>query len=207
MTDETQTKSELDVLKDRARMLGISFSNNIKLETLRQKVSDAQDGITSDDTAEDADEDQAAEQSEVNPLADTDAAPKNETPGQRRLRLIQESMKLVRIRVTCMDPKKKDMHGEFFTTGNGTIGTVRKFVPFGEATDNGYHVPKIIYDLMKEREFLHIRTVRNKKTGTMDVKTKMVKEFAIEVLPQLTEEELADLARTQAASGSLRDDD
>ena len=41
---ETREPTEMEVLKDRARKLGITFSNNISLDTLRQRVVDKQEG-------------------------------------------------------------------------------------------------------------------------------------------------------------------
>lgn len=38
---ENETKTELELLKERATKLGITYSNNIGLETLREKVNTA----------------------------------------------------------------------------------------------------------------------------------------------------------------------
>ncbi|MNL40296.1 hypothetical protein D3C87_1626380 [compost metagenome] len=90
---------------------------------------------------------------------------------------------------------------------NEFIGTVRKYVPFGEATDGGYHVPACILEMLKTREFLHIRTVTHPVTKEISTKTRYVKEFAIEILPPLTAAELKALAADQSASGRLEDRD
>ncbi len=124
-----------------------------------------------------------------------------------RKKLLEENMRLIRIRVACLDPKKKEIPGEIFTTGNRFIGTVKKYVPFGEATDEGYHVPYCIYKMMKARKFLQMTNKRDRKTGVNITKTRYVPEFALEVLPPLTEDQLAKLAVEQQASGRLRDDD
>lgn len=117
---------------------------------------------------------------------------------------IKEAMKLVRIRITCMNPSKKGVPGEVVCVGNSAIGTIKKFVPFDPAfSENGYHVPKIIYEELKAKEFVNIRTTRDRRTGTEVVSDSMAKEFAIEVLPDLTPEEIASLARQQAAAGAI----
>ena len=39
-----------------------------------------------------------------------------------------------------LDPKKKDLPGEVVTFANEYLGTVRVFVPFGEQTEDGWHI-------------------------------------------------------------------
>lgn len=220
MSDETQTNNELDILKARARTMGITFSNNIKLETLKAKIEAKQSGEPepADDVADEGEDEQEAApnindvaEPEVNPLAQDEKKVdySKMTPAQRRTairkEIIDKNMKMVRIRIACLDPKKKDLPGEIITVASKYLGTVRKFVPFGEFTDNGYHVPFCIYQELAERRFLNIRSQRNKRTGQIDISTQWVKEFSIEVLPQLTEQELARLANAQAAAAGMVD--
>ena len=115
----------------------------------------------------------------------------------------REQLKLVRVRITCMDPKKKDLPGEVLTVANEYLGTVRKFIPFGEVTDNGYHIPFVLYTMLDERKFLNIRVSKDPRTGRELVTSQWAKEFAIEILPQLTQLELSNLAIAQAAAGSI----
>lgn len=117
--------------------------------------------------------------------------------------LRDEQMKLIRLRITNMDPKKSDLHGEIFTVANEYLGTVRKFIPYGEVTDGGYHVPYWIYQQMLERKFQLIRTVKDPRTGAMRPESRWMNEFALEVLPPLTQDELDRLATAQAAAGSM----
>lgn len=176
-------EDELKLLKQRADQIGVEYSNNIGLETLRERVNNKLK------TKEDVEE--------VNAL-DEDAKPKETL----RQKIIRENMKLVRVRIQNLDPKKKDLPGEIFTVANEYLGTVRKFVPFGEATDDGYHVPLCIYNMMKNRKFLQIRTRRDRRTGIDIVETGWVREFSLEVLPQLTQAELDKLAAAQKAAGN-----
>lgn len=187
--DELQV-DEMTILKQRATMMGIKFSNNIGLEALRKKVADAQEGITEQ------------EQPEVNPLATT-TVQEDKLSMAQRIRL--ENTRLVRVRIQNLDPKKKDLPGEILTVANDYMGTVRKFVPYGEATDNGYHIPYCLYKLLKSRKFLHV-SVKKGRNGKERVEQQWVREFAIEILPQLTEEELKQLGQAQLAAGSLNDD-
>lgn len=276
--NEGQAPSELEMLKRRADTLGVPYSNNIGVETLRARINEKlgseqeQEQDQSGDEAEDetgqggelsgsaegevngfeaaaavaAQKDKSTEQKLTAPAQAQAAAVIDETaiaaylsnlgltpellaaaaalakdPGQapitnlgstagtkakkKSLRSVlhERHMKLIRIRVTCMNPAKKELKGEFFTVANKHLGNVTKFVPFGEATENGYHVPEIIYKMMQRRKYVSITTVKDKGTGYERQNKTLVREFAIEVLPPLTESELQSLATAQIAAGSL----
>lgn len=168
---------ELTSLKSRADLMGITYHPSIGVDKLREKIAAAMAGT--EDKAE---------------------TTEDETEGQRRNRQIKEASKLVRIRVTCMNPNKKDWDGEFFTVGNAVVGGFTKYVPFN--AEEGWHVPQIIYNHLVERQCQIFVNRKTSKGGTIR-EGKLIKEFAIEVLPQLSEEELKELARRQAMAGSL----
>ena len=180
LIDDLPVQDELAVLKARADALGISYHPSIGVEKLREKVNAA---LKKDEAPQEA------------PTADA-----KETESQRRNRLREEASKLVRIRLTCMNPHKKEWQGEFITAGNSVVGTFTKFIPFN--ADEGWHVPHIIYEQLRDRECQVFVTVRDSK-GNATRKGKTIKEFAIEVLPPLTEEELKDLAQRQAMAKSV----
>lgn len=186
----TAVVDELTVLKSRAKIMGIVFSNNIGLPALRAKIDAKLSGDTTDEAETEV-------ELASNPLEK--AQPK------RTLRqyMIQEHLKLVRVRITCMDPKKKELPGEIMTVANEYLGNIRKFIPFGDATDNGYHIPYCLYTMLKDRKFLSIRTIKGSTGGVPRVEHKWVPEFAIEVLEPLTRKEIADLANAQAAAGTF----
>lgn len=187
--DDLPALDELSVLKQRARLMGIAFSNNIGVQALRQKIEEKQNGT----------DDAVAAPQQVNALTGEDPAKPAMTIRQL---MVEQELKLIRLRITNLDPKKKDLPGEIFTVANEYLGTVRKFVPFGEVTDNGYHVPHCIYQMMKERKFLNIR-VRKGSNGQVRIEKSMAQEFALEVLPPLTPAELSRLANAQAAAGTF----
>ena len=114
--------------------------------------------------------------------------------------IVAREMALVRVRIQNLDPKKANLPGEILTVANEYLGTVRKFIPYGEATDDGYHVPVCLLNQLKERTFVQIKTVKNKNGRGTVTQTADVREFAIEVLPPLTPDELAKLASAQAAA-------
>ena len=195
--DDLQMPSELDMLKQRAKMMNIQFSNNIGLDALKAKVEAALSG----DAKEEPEAPTKAPETPapvVNAL--TGANPEKKKTLRQYLR--DEKMKLIRVRITNLDPKKKDLPGEIITVANEYLGTVRKFVPFGEVTDNGYHIPKCIYDVLAERTFVSIK-VRKGQRGEEIVEHQNAREFALEVLPQLTSDEIAKLAAAQTAGGNI----
>lgn len=107
----------------------------------------------------------------------------------------KEATKLIRVNVQCMNPLKKEWPGEIITVGNGLIGTISKMVPFD--TVDGWHIPNIIYLYMKERQYQQFAAKKVPKGQPSSRVTKLVREFAIEVLPDLTEKELAALKQRQ----------
>lgn len=185
--------TELEVLKDRAKLMGIAFSNNISTETLRKKITDKMDGVI--EKAPEVEGQVFA----ANPLVGQEVPAKQKTLRQH---MHDTEMKLVRVRITNMDPKKKDLPGEIFTVANEYLGTVRKYIPYGEVTEDGYHIPFIIYTALESRRFQNIRTIKG-KNGTPRVESNWAKEFSLEVLPALTTAELARLATAQIAAGSV----
>lgn len=186
--------TELDMLKARAKLMGISFSPNLKdPEVLKAKIAakvneeEPKEGVASTVSPE---------------LTNTTPVTKAMTADEKRRAMRDENLKLIRLRITNMDPKKKDLPGEIFAVGNDVMGVVRKFIPYGEQTDNGYHVPYILYKAMLKRRFLDIKVTKNSK-GQEQVIQRWVKEFALDVLPPLTPAEIAKLAANQAAAGGV----
>ncbi len=197
--------SELDMLKQRAKLMNIQHSGNIGVEALKAKIQAKLDGepeVKPEMIITTAQQPQQFDPA-LNPLAGDRMNEKPVTKLTLREQVRKEALQLIRCRITNMDPKKKDLAGEVFAVGNKYTGMIRKFVPYGEATDDGYHLPKILYDELSERRFQNIRTFKDRKTGQQRVETNWVREFAIDVLPQLTPEELANLANAQAAAGSI----
>lgn len=182
---DTSEEAELAALKERAKTMGLKVSPKIGLERLKAKI-----------------------EAKLNPSTEEDVDPGEETEVQRKARIrkkqIAEQMALVRCRIANLNPSKRDLRGEIFTVANKYVGTVRKFIPYGEATDNGYHIPQILYEQLKTRKFLQVNTRNDRAAGNqIVVDQRWVPEFSIEVLPQLTQEELDKLAASQAAAGGV----
>lgn len=216
VAEDLPKQDEKSMLMSRAKLMGIKFSNNITVEKLKAKIDEHMKKVEAEEDPETEPEQSAPDEDEIIPAKATDVVPaaiaaqapkaRPETRQELRERLRKESLKLIRLRITNLDPKKKDLPGEIFTIANRYIGTVRKFIPFGEQTANGYHVPNCIYNEMKDRKFLHIRVVKSKDSRKDHVEQTMVPEFSLEVLPPLTKDELKKLAAQQAATGSTKDE-
>lgn len=172
--DDLSLPDELTALKTRADRLGISYHPSIGLEKLREKVNAKVEG------------------------ASEEAAPVVEE--SLRARRKREASELVRIRVTCMNPLKKEYEGEIFTAGNSAVGTFKKYVPFN--ADEGWHVPRIILNQLLQRECQIFQTTKDSR-GNKVRTGKLIREFAVEILPPLTAEELQELARRQAMAKSI----
>lgn len=218
MSDVEREPTEMDLLKQRADLLGVTYSNNIGIETLRKRVEDAMAGnlqdpepeseqaavpsmesLTADLTAQVAATTTVTTKG-LNPLVQ-DAAPVQNKPISLREHMRVTQMKLVRVRIQNLDPKKSNLPGEIFAVANEYLGDVKKYIPFGEVTDNGYHIPYCLYKMLKNRRFLNVRE-RKDRDGKIHVETSWVKEFALELLPDLSPEELKQLATAQIAANS-----
>jgi len=108
--------------------------------------------------------------------------------------------RLVRCRITCMNPTKREWEGEIISVGSAKNGTYKKYIPFD---GREYHIPKVIFDELKSRQCTVFHTVtdaRNQKVR----KGRLIDEFAIEVLPSLTPRELDQLRKEQALANNER---
>lgn len=164
-----QDTEERSALLVRAKMLGLEFPPNIYTTRLRELVNGAI-GAKPEPTA----------------ISSEPA----------KLTARQEALKLIRVNVVCMNPNKVNLQGEIITAGNAVCPTQRKFVPFN--TPEGFHIPNIIYNVMREKQFQMSITKQGAKGDYKEMK--MMPEYSIQVLPPLTEQELEALRVAQAAA-------
>lgn len=187
------TLNELDILKQKADLMGISYKSNIGIEALRNKVNAKLAG-TEDRTDENG--------NEIPDAAEVPVPKKLSREAQEqaiRDDMHTNQMALVRVRISCLNPAKAQIKGEIITVANRYLGTVRKFVPFGEATDNGYHIPRVLLNELKSRRFNSVSTKKGPNGQLLPVQ-RLVPEFAIEELEPLSMEELDKLAAAQMAA-------
>ena len=164
------TIDTLNALKEEADELGVKYHTNIGYDKLKEKIDAMKDAPV-----------------EV-----------KKTKGQIKAEQIKEAKRLIRFRVTCMDPSRKGWKGDYFTVMNSTFGTIKRYVPFNLI----WHAEKAILKQIKRKKRQEFYEVPG-KFGTKRKLSRMVPMYAIEELPQLTTEELKELATQQALNRSI----
>jgi hypothetical protein len=196
---------ELTVLKDQAARLGITYHPAIGLDKLRDKVNLAVRAGKSESFVEDdyddvplltepvhTDTSGTAIEDIIAGYLEREAAAL--TPAQKRNQAIKDANKLVRIRINCMNPAKRDWSGEMLSVSNSVVGTYKKFVPFSNA--EGWHVPHIIVQALQEK-MCQIFVNGTNAQGVKIKRAQLIKEFSIEIMDPLTDLELKELAQRQ----------
>lgn len=228
MTEDTSKNEEMTIedYRTRADLLGVKYHPNIGVEKLRTKITEHmaqldQESPVTEQTIAPVAEPAAPEfvlpttevetpapviterQQVPDPYADiadesVEAKPpvpvvKKLTKGQIAHQIKQEATKLVRVRITCMNPGKREWEGEIFQVSNRVTGVLKKYVPYGV----DWHVPNMILNMIQERQCQVFTTVKGSR-GFKSRVGKLIKEFGVEILPRLTEDDIKDLAQRQA---------
>lgn len=185
LQDTVEFEQELKKsLREKGKLLGLNFAPNTSVPRMIEELTAAREIYTN-----------------MVPEAQGESETEDEYAMRRRLKL--ENTKLVRIQISCLNPQKSDLPGEIFTVHNEYVGTVKKFIPYNEA-GNAYHVPMFLLKFLKDKKFMQI--IQPPKGSTAPPSTRLVNEFAINILPDLTEQELRELARAQGAAQSAEDE-
>ena len=221
MTERQELIAEADEL-------GLSFAKNAKTENIRKAIEAAniedvsepdanvlgapevKTGPTESDIRAQLEKEFEAklvmEKAKITANMEANMASKNEsvqvgvqTWGKRKLDSMKRASKLIRCNVICKDPMKASWEGEIFSVANDVIGEVKKYIPFN--TDEGYHIPQIIYNVMKDKE---CTIFVNKRINGENVKVgKIIKAYGFELLAPLTQDELDELGRDQMARRAI----
>ena len=184
--------SELETLKQRALILGISHHPSIGAAKLKEKIIEAMKETIPVDEGSYAEE----------PVPAAAGAPRKKSPEsrlQRDTRLRREAGKLVRVVVTCMNPQKREWEGEIFTASNSIV-SMKKFIPFNN--EEGWHIPQFILNIIEERKCQIWVNKKNERGQTTKV-SKMIKEFQVTNLTPLTLAEIKELAKEQALGRTI----
>lgn len=201
ITNELEGKS-LAELKAFADEKGISYAGNIGEGTLKARITNAlyepakETDLTEAEMETPQDlmppvlKDIEMPQTETQTVADPTKPTRAQIFAERKAK----AEEMVRVRVTCMNPIKASLPGEFFSVGSNKLGNFMKMVPFN--APDGWHVPRILYNHIKNKKYAVRKTVKQpgQREYTTDV---LVPEYAVEVLPPLTEKELAELKTLQ----------
>lgn len=184
---------ELSLLKQRADIMGIKYHPNIGIKKLKDMIEEKKEAPVTPVVYDPYAGEEAATIQAAQAAGDTFTQPQRETTTQVNMRLRQEALKLVRIRVTNMNPLMGNLKGEIVSVGNAQIGFIKKYVPYN--AEAGWHVPQIVLNQLQQKKFM---THYEVKVGNKKIKKhRLVPELAIEILPPLTAKELQDLKQRQ----------
>lgn len=202
----------LALLKAKADKLGLQYHPSIGVEALSEKLKTHEEAL--DRAAEEKlrAAQAAIQASQPQPQAQTQVVVRQETADDRaaaqRARKASKynsqrksQLRLIRCRITNLNPAKRDLSGEVFTVANGILGAVSKYVPYNEAGQS-YHLPQILVTMLRDRKYMQLRR-RPGKFGIDMVERRLVPEFNIEELEPLSVEELRRLANVQAAGHNI----
>lgn len=203
--EDGQLPSELDALKKRADLMQIKYHPNIGVDSLRDKINAAVSGEGVEAVQAVATE-LASSMPNLGAIAQAEqaAAPepaKPETADARKNRLRREATKLVRIRLTCMNPAKKNWGGDMFCVSNRNFGTIQRHVPF----EREWHVEAVLLDMIRERQYLTFDTKKTKIAGITIKEPRSVPEYAIAILEPLTSVQLKELGQRQAMAAGTQE--
>lgn len=124
----------------------------------------------------------------------------DETDGEFAARKRKEAHRLIRVRITCMNPVKKELQGELFTVSNDLF-TIKRMIPFH---GNPTHIETAFLDMLRERKFQSFREVRRSSLSEAPMQEGyLVPEFAIEIMNHMTPEEMTNLSIEQSRSNRV----
>lgn len=102
MSENTQTKTEIELLREQLDERGILYKANATKSTLEKLLQKA------------------------------DEAEELEDENTKLKKLQDEALKLIHVIISPNDPLKQQMTQEYFGTGNLVLGTIARVIPFGE---------------------------------------------------------------------------
>ncbi len=208
--------NDIESLRVQATELGIKFSGNTGAKTLQEKITremtrpvnaGALDDILGDNEPLPEIMPKAPMPKAPPTLAElqlmviNDIDPKNQALVRQVVRA--KALVLRRVTISNLDPSDAELPGAIITVMNKYTGKVSKYIPFGEGTENGYHIPQIILNHLLDQKFVLRKVNKGAQFGVKTYTTKMINKFNIQILPDLTSAELKALADRQSASQSI----
>lgn len=128
-------------------------------------------------------------------LKDTDADNSEEIQAVE-----DDALKLVNVIVMPTDASKTNVGHETFMVGNSVLGVISRIVPFGKP----WLIENILYKhiISRERQ-IFIEHEDPKIPGKIDVESRLVPAYSVQVLPLPTKEEIEELAKRQQARNAV----
>lgn len=117
----------------------------------------------------------------------------------------RQAEKLVRVKVSNLDPTKKAYSAQAFGFSNSVVGTIRKVVPFD--VDEGFHIPEVLLDVIRNVKH-RVTKYRTKIHGGSEVQIPYsveVSSYGIEILPALSADELEVIKQRQLAQQTMNE--
>ena len=178
---QSTEKTERDLLKEKADLLGITYAGNISTEKLRDLVNKANDPEESETEQTDK---QSTKLSNVDVVND--------------FRL--EMTKRVRVLITCNDPMMKDYDmTPYYSFSNSALTLPAITVPLGVE----WHIPHA-YVLMLQDMECKIPVKSKDSKGRVITIRRTIKKYNVSILPPLTEKELEELKQAQIMRDGLK---
>ncbi len=172
---------DIKALKEEADKLGVKYANSISYDVLSARVEDAKKTMEENKT-----------ETTKEKTTTKKAKPENKAITGRK-----KASRLIRARVSCKNPNKQNLQGDYFSAGNPNIGFIKKYVFFNDV----YHIPEILLNVIKSKRYQRVQT--RKENGKDVIKASLQPEYDVEILKPLTPEELKDLAQRQTAKGLI----
>lgn len=111
----------------------------------------------------------------------------------------KQHMKLVRIRLTPMSVFERQLPSVTLDVGNSVVGNVHRTIQFNEP----WHVEAILLNVLREKKFRAKKESVDPTTRRKIYSNVFHSSYGIELLPDLTMEELNKLAADQSAKHSI----
>ena len=179
--DVTVEKSERDLLKEKADLLGISYASNISTEKLRELVNKVNEPL--EVTEPKQEKASASTTNEVDPVA---------------IRL--ELTKKIRVLITCNDPLMKDYDTTpYYSFSNSTLTLPSITIPLGVE----WHIPNAYVGMLQAMECKIPVKSKDEKGRPITIR-RTVKKYNVNVLPPLTPKELEELKQAQIMRDGIK---
>lgn len=182
-----EKKALLDQMKAQANLLGVPYAPNIGLETLSERVRAFKEAHAGEEKTELA----APITSEVL----TAGGVKVPTDIEAQYEIFH-AKQLIRVSIVCVNPARTDLPADLYTIFSSSLGRISQVIPY--QAPNGYHIPRCLANLLREKTYTAFRPSNIKKgENGCDREHFEMPEFIITELPPLTAEEFDRIVKRQ----------
>lgn len=174
--DITVEKSERDLLKDKADLLGLTYAQNISTTKLRDMIKKVNEP--------------EVEKDEVTPVSKTDTDATAEDPVQVARAMLTKKVRCI---ISCNDPAMKEWDmTPYYSFSNSAITLPKITIPLNVE----WHIPYAYFIMLKDMD-CRISVKGKDELGRKITVRKIIKKYNVQELPPLTKQELEDLRQAQ----------